>query len=155
VLVLLNPKSGSGDAREVFNMHVTPVLNEAEVPYDLYVTKHSNFAIEFLSTRSLDAWCCVVAVGGDGLFHEIVNGLLQRQDWAHVLIGTPFFALKIQFFGCYKKSKRQIEKCHTSLSSLLNFQSIGIQTWEFLIFDIVRKKGRCTPLQKMRKLVKK
>ncbi|KAH8327590.1 hypothetical protein KR074_002120 [Drosophila pseudoananassae] len=92
VLVLLNPKSGSGNAREVFNMHVTPVLNEAEVPYDLYVTKHSNFAIEFMSTRVLDAWCCVVAVGGDGLFHEIVNGLLQREDWAHVL---PHLALGI------------------------------------------------------------
>ncbi|XP_020809700.1 sphingosine kinase 2 [Drosophila serrata] len=87
VLVLLNPKSGSGRAREVFNMHVTPVLNEAEVPYDLYVTKHSDFAIEFMSTRCLDAWCCVVAVGGDGLFHEIINGLLQREDWAHVLPG--------------------------------------------------------------------
>ncbi|SPP77124.1 sphingosine kinase 2 [Drosophila guanche] len=92
ILVMLNPKSGSGNAREVFNMHVTPVLNEAEVPYDLYVTKHSNFAIEFMSTRCLDAWCCVVAVGGDGLFHEIVNGLLQREDWAKVL---PSIALGI------------------------------------------------------------
>ncbi|KAH8370998.1 hypothetical protein KR093_005855 [Drosophila rubida] len=84
-LVLLNPKSGSGNAREVFNMHVAPVLNEAEVPYDLYVTKHSNYAIEFMSTRRLDDWCSIIAVGGDGLFHEIVNGLLRREDWAKVL----------------------------------------------------------------------
>ncbi|XP_068148038.1 sphingosine kinase 2 [Drosophila tropicalis] len=92
VLVLLNPKSGSGNGREVFNMHVSPVLNEAEVPYDLYVTKHSNFASELMSTRRLDAWCCVVAVGGDGLFHEIVNGLMQREDWEQVL---PNIALGI------------------------------------------------------------
>lgn len=85
VLVMLNPKSGSGNAREVFNMHVAPVLNEAEVPYDLYVTKHSNYAIEFMSTRRLDDWCTIIAVGGDGLFHEIVNGLLRREDWAKVL----------------------------------------------------------------------
>jgi len=109
VLVLLNPKSGSGDAREVFNMHVTPVFNEAEVPYDLYVTKHSNFAIEFLSTRSLDAWCCVVAVGGDGLFHEIVNGLLQRQDWAHVL---PNLALGIIPCGSGNGLARSIAHCY-------------------------------------------
>ncbi|XP_017000944.2 sphingosine kinase 1 [Drosophila takahashii] len=109
VLVLLNPKSGSGDAREVFNMHVVPVLNEAEVPYDLYVTKHSNFAIEFLSTRSLDAWCCVVAVGGDGLFHEIVNGLLQRQDWAHVL---PHLALGIIPCGSGNGLARSIAHCY-------------------------------------------
>ncbi|XP_030571680.1 sphingosine kinase 2 [Drosophila novamexicana] len=85
VLVLLNPKSGSGNAREVFNMHVAPVLNEAEVPYDLYATKHSNYAIEFISTSRLDDWCTIIAVGGDGLFHEIVNGLLRRADWAQVL----------------------------------------------------------------------
>ncbi|XP_017127095.1 sphingosine kinase 2 [Drosophila elegans] len=109
VLVLLNPKSGSGDAREVFNMHVTPVLNEAEVPYDMYVTKHSNFAIEFMSTRCLDAWCCVVAVGGDGLFHEIINGLLQRQDWAHVL---PHLALGIIPCGSGNGLARSIAHCY-------------------------------------------
>ncbi|KAH8398766.1 hypothetical protein KR222_002973 [Zaprionus bogoriensis] len=85
VLVLLNPKSGSGNAREVFNLQVAPVLNEAEVPYDLYVTKHSNYAIEFTSSRRLDDWCTIIAVGGDGLFHEIVNGLLRRADWPKVL----------------------------------------------------------------------
>ncbi|KAH8345874.1 hypothetical protein KR067_008164 [Drosophila pandora] len=109
VLVLLNPKSGSGNAREVFNMHVTPVLNEAEVPYDLYVTKHSNFAIEFMSTRVLDAWCCVIAVGGDGLFHEIVNGLLQREDWAHVL---PHLALGIIPCGSGNGLARSIAHCY-------------------------------------------
>ncbi|XP_030385372.1 sphingosine kinase 2 [Scaptodrosophila lebanonensis] len=88
VLVLLNPKSGSGKAREMFNMHVCPVFNEAEVPYDLYVTKHSNYASEFVRTRPLNVWCCVVAVGGDGLFHEILNGLLQREDWAQILRTT-------------------------------------------------------------------
>lgn len=85
LLVLLNPKSGSGNAREVFNTNVAPVLNEAEVPYDLFVTKHSNYAIEFMSTRRLDDWCTILAVGGDGLFHEIINGLLCRADWAQVM----------------------------------------------------------------------
>jgi len=36
---------------------------------------------------------------------------------------------------------------------LLNFQSIGNQTWKFLTFRIFRKKRHF--LQKMRKLVKK
>jgi len=62
---------------------------------------------------------------------------------------------KIQCFGCHNGNKAQNAKCHTLLSSLFNFQSIGIQTWKFLIFHIFRKKGRCTPLQKVRKLVKK
>ncbi|ALC43016.1 Sk2 [Drosophila busckii] len=85
VLVLLNPKSGAGNAREVFNLQVVPVLNESEVPYDLFVTKHSNYALEFMGTRRLEDWCTIIAVGGDGLFHEIINGLLRREDWAKVM----------------------------------------------------------------------
>jgi len=41
---------------------------------------------------------------------------------------NPFFAIKIKFFGCHNKNVSQNEECHTSLSSLLNFQSIGIST---------------------------
>jgi len=38
-------------------------------------------------------------------------------------IQTLFIAIKIPFFGCQNKSISQNEECHTSLSSLLNFQS--------------------------------
>lgn len=85
LLILLNPKSGSGRARELFHQHVVPVLNEAEVPYDLYVTKHSNYACEFIRQRDLSVWSGIAAIGGDGLFHEILNGLLKRRDWVQVL----------------------------------------------------------------------
>jgi len=66
---------------------------------------------------------------------------------------NPFFAIKIQFFGCHNKNISQNEECHTSLNSLVNFQSIGILTWKFFNFAIFRKKVM-SPLQKMRKLVK-
>jgi len=52
---------------------------------------------------------------------------------------SHFFGLKIQFFGCYRENKHQIEECYTSLSSLLNFQSIGIQSRKFFIFRIFCK----------------
>lgn len=85
LLVLLNPKSGSGKARELFHQHVVPIFNEAEVPYDLYVTKHSNYAFDFIRKRNISIWTGIVAVGGDGLFHEILNGLLKRADWEDVV----------------------------------------------------------------------
>jgi len=43
-------------------------------------------------------------------------------------IVTLFSPKKISFFGCHNKQKSQNEECHTSLSSLFNFQSIGIST---------------------------
>ncbi|XP_065360324.1 sphingosine kinase 1 [Calliphora vicina] len=85
LLVLLNPKSGSGKARELFNHQVVPILNEAEVAYDLHVTKHSQYASDFVRQKNLSIWSGIVAIGGDGLFHEILNGILKRNDWNHVV----------------------------------------------------------------------
>ncbi|KAM7357380.1 sphingosine kinase 2 [Cochliomyia hominivorax] len=85
LLILLNPKSGSGKARELFNQQVVPILNEAEVSYDIHVTKHSNYAFDFVRQKNISIWSCIVAIGGDGLFHEILNGLLKRNDWKKVV----------------------------------------------------------------------
>jgi sphingosine kinase len=38
LLVILNPKSGKGKAREAFQRAVSPVFFEAEIPYDLQVS---------------------------------------------------------------------------------------------------------------------
>lgn len=89
LLILLNPKSGPGKARELFHQQILPVLNEAEIPYDLYVTKHANYARDFVRIKSISTWAGIIVVGGDGLFHEVLNGLLQRADWEEVLPKTP------------------------------------------------------------------
>lgn len=81
VLVILNPKSGSGKARETFQQRVAPIFVEAEIPYDLHVTKYANYAREFVRTRDVFAWRYIVVVGGDGIFFEVVNGLFERPDW--------------------------------------------------------------------------
>ena len=44
VLLILNPKSGPGKAKEIFQEQILPVLIEAEVDYDLHVTKAQNDA---------------------------------------------------------------------------------------------------------------
>lgn len=44
ILFILNPKSGPGKAKEIFREQVLPVLIEAEVEYDLHVTKAQNDA---------------------------------------------------------------------------------------------------------------
>lgn len=81
VLVILNPKSGSGKARETFQQRVAPIFVEAEIPYDLHVTKCANYARDFVRTRDVFAWRYIVVVGGDGIFFEVVNGLFERPDW--------------------------------------------------------------------------
>lgn len=89
ILVLLNPKSGSGKGRETFQKHVVPVLAEAEVPYDLQVTKYANYAREFVRHKDIFMWRSIVVVGGDGILFEVINGLFERPDWDRVMYEIP------------------------------------------------------------------
>lgn len=89
VLVILNPKSGSGKARETFQKYVASVLIEAEIPYELQVTKHANYARELTRRCDIYAWRSIVAVGGDGIYYEIINGLFERTDWERATQTVP------------------------------------------------------------------
>lgn len=89
VLILLNPKSGSGKARETFQKYVAPVFTEAEIPYELQVTKYANFAREFARRCTIHEWRSIVVVGGDGIYYEVINGLFERADWEHAIQTIP------------------------------------------------------------------
>lgn len=89
VLVLLNPKSGSGKARETFQKCVVPVFVEAEIPFELQVTKYANYAREFVRHRDIYAWRSIVVVGGDGIYYEVINGMFERIDWERAVNTVP------------------------------------------------------------------
>lgn len=93
LLILLNPKSGPGKARELFQTKGAPILQEAEVPYDLQVTKYAQFAREFVRTRNVYGWRGIVAVGGDGVLFEVLNGMFERLDWQQALAEVPLAIL--------------------------------------------------------------
>lgn len=81
VLILVNPKSGSGKARETFQQRVAPIFVEAEIPYELHVTKHANYARDFVRNKDIHVYKYIVVVGGDGLYFEVINGMFERVDW--------------------------------------------------------------------------
>lgn len=89
VLVLLNPKSGSGKARETFQKYVAPVFVEAEIPFELQVTKYANYAREFARRSDIYTWRSIVVVGGDGIYYEVINGLFERPDWERATQTIP------------------------------------------------------------------
>uniref|UniRef100_A0AAG5D3A0 sphingosine kinase n=1 Tax=Anopheles atroparvus TaxID=41427 RepID=A0AAG5D3A0_ANOAO len=89
MLVILNPKSGSGKAREAFQQRVAPILAEAEIPYDLHITKKCNWAREFVRVRDVYLWRGILVVGGDGIFFEVLNGLFEREDWQTAIDELP------------------------------------------------------------------
>lgn len=62
LLVFLNPKSGTGKARMLFQQRVAPILYEAELQYDLHITKHANYAREFVRIHNIFNWKGIVIV---------------------------------------------------------------------------------------------
>lgn len=91
LLILLNPKSGSGKGRELFQKQVAPLLTEAEAQYDLQITTHPQYAKEFVRTRKdlLERYSGIVVASGDGLFYEVLNGLMERMDWRRACRELP------------------------------------------------------------------
>ena len=81
ILVLINPFGGAGAATAAWNL-ARPFLEKAHIQLTVKLTEHRNHAYEIvhndLMAKEFDS---IVTVSGDGLIHEIVNGLLTRDDW--------------------------------------------------------------------------
>ncbi|KAM4634859.1 sphingosine kinase 1 [Polymixia lowei] len=88
VMVLVNPHSGRGQALQLFTGHIQGMLKEAAVPYTLVITEHQNHARELARKADLSQWDALVIMSGDGLLFEVINGLMEREDWEQA-IQTP------------------------------------------------------------------
>ncbi|XP_061866702.1 sphingosine kinase 1 isoform X3 [Colius striatus] len=84
-LVLLNPQSGAGRALEDFQAVVQPMLDEAEITTTLFITERPHHAHEKMRDEDLSQWDTLVVMSGDGLLYEVVNGLMERPDWAEAV----------------------------------------------------------------------
>ena len=80
LLVILNPRSGRGRALQLWQK-AAQVMSEAGRLYELVVTEGPGHARQIMLGLELAAWGGVVVVSGDGLVHEVYNGLLARPDW--------------------------------------------------------------------------
>lgn len=52
------------------------------------ILEKQNFAKEYVKEIKLDDFAAILVVSGDGLMHEVINGLMERYDWQSA-IKTP------------------------------------------------------------------
>ncbi|XP_071394635.1 sphingosine kinase 2-like [Centroberyx affinis] len=88
LLLLVNPFSGRGQAMQWCQTHILPMIREANISYNLIQTERQNHARELIREISLPEWDGIIIVSGDGLLHEVINGLMERSDWEQA-IKTP------------------------------------------------------------------
>ncbi|KAK8524424.1 hypothetical protein V6N13_015446 [Hibiscus sabdariffa] len=82
LLIFVNPYGGKKSATKVFSKDVKPFLEDADIHITLIETKHQLHAKEVAKSMDLSKYDGIVCVSGDGILVEVVNGLLEREDWS-------------------------------------------------------------------------
>lgn len=78
LLAFVNPFSGKGRARLVFDKKVLPIFTRTNVSVRTIYTERANEARDYLLHQPLDEFDGLICVGGDGMFAELCHGLLLR-----------------------------------------------------------------------------
>jgi sphingosine kinase len=78
--VLVNPNAGPGGADRVFSREARPIFEAARMDLTVVTTTYAGEAGKLAEEMDVDAFDVVVACSGDGLPHEIFNGLGRRRD---------------------------------------------------------------------------
>lgn len=79
LLVYINPYGGKQQGKRIYEQKVAPLFAHASISTHVIVTEYANHARDHLRTEAdLKKYDGVVCVGGDGMFSEVVHGLVAR-----------------------------------------------------------------------------
>lgn len=81
LFIFVNPFGGKKSALKIYFDVVKPLLEDADVQITVQETKYQLHAKEVVSAMDLTKYDGIVCVSGDGILVEVVNGLLEREDW--------------------------------------------------------------------------
>ena len=87
LLAFINPTSGPGKGVQIMRTICTPILEDAECDVTVIVTRNARHPVELLRdmpSSELLAYAGVLAGGGDGTLHLVLQGIMARADWATI-----------------------------------------------------------------------
>jgi sphingosine kinase len=85
IKVLINPFGGQGGAMKMYHKLIAPILAAARCELDVQRTEHQGHGVEIGQALDIDAYDVVACCSGDGIPHEVWNGLGKRTDAARAL----------------------------------------------------------------------
>ena len=85
IKLLINPFSGSGKAPKWYLRDIEPIFAAARCQIDVERTQFSGHGVEIAEKLDIDAYDVIASCSGDGLPHEVFNGLGRKPDAARAL----------------------------------------------------------------------
>ena len=85
-VLIVNPYSGKKQSIEILN-RIKPIFDSNGVGLSIIETAFSGHAKELAKNLDLNGCDGLLILGGDGTFHEVVNGILNRDDHKTIPIG--------------------------------------------------------------------
>ncbi|KAK4994432.1 sphinganine kinase lcb4 [Elasticomyces elasticus] len=80
ILVLINPFGGQGRAEQLWTREAKPIFTAAKCSLDTQVTAYRGHAVEIAEQLDIDKYDVVACCSGDGLPHEVFNGLAKQRS---------------------------------------------------------------------------
>ena len=87
-LIIINPNSGKKKSVSVFKNILKPSLELNSINYRTKTTTHFGHAEQIIESIDLLNFNAILVLGGDGTMHEVINGLLKREDGINLPIGN-------------------------------------------------------------------
>ncbi|XP_074872023.1 ceramide kinase isoform X2 [Carettochelys insculpta] len=78
LLVYINPYGGKRQGKRIYEQKVAPLFSLASISTDVIITEHANHAKDNLFEVNIYKYDGIVCVGGDGMFSEVMHGLIGR-----------------------------------------------------------------------------
>ncbi|KAG9187041.1 sphingosine kinase [Alternaria panax] len=85
IMVLVNPFGGQGGAVKTYHKSIAPIFAAARCELDVEKTTHNGHGVELARDLNIEEYDVVACCSGDGIPHEVWNGLGKRPDAARAL----------------------------------------------------------------------
>ena len=89
-MVIVNPKAGSGRGLKDWPI-ISNQMYSSGLHFTCLFTEHKYHATELTVKAINDGYRDIVAVGGDGTIHEVVNGIFIQKRFPQQQFHLPLF----------------------------------------------------------------
>ncbi len=91
--VIVNPASNSGRGQKYWDKNIAQKLVLSGLQFETVFTEHEGHGIELTTQAIAKGYRNIIAVGGDGTYNEVVNGILNQKEVLPTNITLSMIAL--------------------------------------------------------------